>query len=199
MSIINYKMKTIVGFLSRPHGFEVLTSLINNPEYQVLKIFTHKLKPKSEDPDRSIRTDYDLFFDVCEKNNIPMESIDSINHEIECPPCDYIIEVSWRYLIPKEIVNKAKILGFGIHRGKLPDYAGKEPIKQALNNNESEIVLSAHVLDSIIDEGNVLDTITYKIESDTNLEFDELVQKIREKITPLFSKLFFNVLNNYKI
>ena len=69
---------------------------------------------KSEDPDRSIRTDYDLFFDVCEKNNIPMESIDSINHEIECPPCDYIIEVSWRYLIPKEIVNKAKILGFGI-------------------------------------------------------------------------------------
>jgi hypothetical protein len=50
-------MKTIVGFLSRPHGFDALSTLIESQNYKIIKVYTHKLNPKSQDPQRSIRTD----------------------------------------------------------------------------------------------------------------------------------------------
>ena len=64
-------MITIVGFLSRPHGYNALCGIIDNPNYKLLKVFTHKLKPKSEDSSRSERKDYILFKQICRKNNIP--------------------------------------------------------------------------------------------------------------------------------
>ena len=84
-------MKTVVGFLSRPHGYNVLTSIIDNPDLKLLKVFTHKLKPKSEDPNRSIRTDYNLFFKLCKENNIIIESVDSKEsaNDLLVPDCDF--------------------------------------------------------------------------------------------------------------
>ena len=77
-------MKTIVGFLSRPHGFDALSALIKSQNYKIIKVYTHKLNPKSQDPQRSIRTDYELFVKKCADNSIPLTTIDSMNDEI--PP-----------------------------------------------------------------------------------------------------------------
>ena len=72
-----------------------------------------------------------------------IEVIDSNSQIINnVPQCDFIVEISWRYLISQEIVKQASTLTFGVHRGKLPEYAGSEPIKQALEKNESKIVLT---------------------------------------------------------
>ena len=148
-------MKTIVGFLSRPHGFNVLKELIKSREYSVIRIYTHSLNPKSQDQTRSKREDYSLFENLCSENQIPLIPIDSKNREIsDVPTYDFIVEVSWRYLIKENITEQAKTAAFGIHRGKLPEYAGAEPINQALLKNENEIVLSAHYLDPKIDAGS---------------------------------------------
>ena len=146
-------MKKIVGFLSRSHGFRVLKELINS-NYEILCVYTHALNPKSQDPTRSERSDFKQFVDICKKYKIPLIPIDKKDEIPDVPECDFIVEVSWRYLIPKEITQKSKIVAFGIHRGKLPEYAGAEPIKQALLNNEKEIVISSHELASQIDSGN---------------------------------------------
>ena len=112
-------MKTIVGFLSRPHGYDALSAIAKSQNYKIIKLYTHKLNPKSQDPQRSIRTDYELFVKKCADNSIPLVSIDTIDDEIiDFPDCDYILEISWRYRIPKSIIDKARILAFGIHRGK---------------------------------------------------------------------------------
>lgn len=188
-------MKTIVGFLSRAHGFEVLSSLIESKNHKILKIYTHKLNPKSQDPSRSVRSDYNFFVKKCIQNNIELISIDSKNDEIkDCPSCDFIIEVSWRYLIPENITSKAKISAFGIHRGKLPSYAGAQPIKQALEHEDKEIILSAHELKNVIDSGSVITTIQHPVNYDKKFSIEENVQRLRDEITPLFSKLFFNTL-----
>ena len=147
-------MKTIVGFFSRPHGYDALSAITESQNYKIIKLYTHKLNPKSQDPQRSIRTDYELFVKKCADNSIPLTAIDSMNDEIiDFPDCDYIIEISWRYIIPNNIIKKARIAAFGIHRGKLPDFPGAEPIKQALLNGEKKIVLSAHYLEKYIDVG----------------------------------------------
>ena len=189
-------MKTIVGFLSRSHGYDALSAIVKSQNYKIIKLYTHKLNPKSQDPQRSIRTDYELFVKKCADNSIPLVSIDTIGDEItDFPDCDYVLEISWRYKIPKNIIDKARIAAFGIHRGKLPDFAGAEPIKQALLNGEKKIVLSAHYLEKDIDAGNIISTIEFPVNYNGDKDLDENIQTIRDKITPLFSKLVFQTLN----
>ena len=183
-------MQTIVGFLSRPHGFNVLTTLGKLDKFIILKIYTHKFNPKSQDPSRGIRDDFELFVNKCKELSIPLETIDSKDIPIEnCPECDYIVEVSWRYVIPSQIVRKSRIGTFGIHRGKLPEYGGAEPIKQAIKNNEKEIILSAHYLEPEIDSGDVITTLKYDLPENLPMGLEEKIQLIRDDITPLFSKI----------
>ena len=189
-------MKTIVGFLSRPHGYDALSAIAKSQNYKIIKLYTHKLNPKSQDPQRSIRTDYELFVKKCADNSIPLISIDTVSDEItDFPDCDYILEISWRYKIPNNIINKARIAAFGIHRGKLPDFAGAEPIKQALLNGEKKIGLSAHYLEKDIDAGNIISTIEFPVNYNGDKNLDVNIQTIRDEITPLFSKLVFQTLN----
>jgi methionyl-tRNA formyltransferase len=181
-------MKTIVAFLSRPHGFNVLKYLINSKEYKLIKLYTHSLNPKSQDPQRKNRQDFELFENLCKNNEISIEIIDEKKDiELDIPQCDFIVEVSWRYLISETVTKKAKIGAFGIHRGKLPEYGGAEPIKQALEKEENEIILSAHFLDSVIDSGSTITSISHPIDIKSNLSLEENIQKIRDEITPLFS------------
>ncbi len=183
-------MITVVCFLSRPHGYAVLEEFIENENIKILKLFTHKLNPKSQDPTRSVRDDYHLFETICSQNNIDLQEIDSKDFEFnDFPHCDYIVEVSWRYLIPKNIVSNAKKFAFGIHRGKLPEYAGAEPIKQALLKNEKSIFLSAHNLNAEIDEGEVINKIEHPVNLNDNKSLEENIQHIRDEITELFPKL----------
>jgi methionyl-tRNA formyltransferase len=194
-------VQTIVGFLSRAHGYNVLTNLGKMNEFKFLKIYTHKYNPKSQDPNKGVRDDYELFVNECKKLSIPLVPIDSKSIEItNCPECDYIVEISWRYIIPSKIVKKSRIGTFGVHRGKLPDYAGSEPIKQALKNNERKIILSAHKLEPKIDSGNVITTSVYDLKDNFNQKTPEKqIQEIRDAITPLFSVIVLNtikILNN---
>jgi methionyl-tRNA formyltransferase len=191
-------MKTVVGFLSRSHGYDVLTKLIESKEFKIIQIFTHKLNPLSQDTSRSIRDDYTQFEKICVENKIPLSSIDFKNMEIpEFPECDFIVEVSWRYIIPQNIVKKAKFLSFGIHRGKLPDYAGGEPIKQALKNNDKEIILSAHLLDSVIDAGKTIATKIHPVNYDDNYDLENNIKRLRGEIHPLFGQLTLEVLHSF--
>ena len=185
-------MRTVVGFLSRAHGLNVLTALVNSNSYKLKKVYTHSLNPLSQDPNRSIRSDYHLFTKICSENDIPLVTIDSKQQIIEdVPDCDFIVEISWRYFIPKEVIKKANIGSFGIHRGKLPEYAGAEPIKKALLNNEKEIILSAHSLDANIDEGNVITSVSYPVNYEIRNTLDQNIQRLRDEITPLFSDIVF--------
>jgi methionyl-tRNA formyltransferase len=191
-------MYDVVGFLTRPHGLTVLRSILTSSNYNLLAVYTHKLNPKSQDSSRSVRSDYHLFEEICKSKNIPIISIDSKNFNFKnFPQCDIIVEVSWRYLIPNKITKKAKIISFGIHRGKLPEYAGAEPIKQALLKNEKEIILSAHNLNAEIDAGEVLATISHKVNYNSKLSLDNNIQKIRDEITPKFSELLFTTFSKY--
>jgi len=97
-------------------------------------------------------------------------------------------------MIPQKVVEKSHIVAFGIHRGKLPEYAGAEPIKQALDNHENEIILSAHNLNAGIDEGEVFATISHPVTYDNSISFDDNIQKIRDEITPKFSDLTLKTL-----
>lgn len=184
--------KNIVAFLSRTHGLNVLNSLLKSQDCNILQLYTHKLNPKSQDSSRNQRQDYSNFEEICLKNRIPLFTIDDKNKEIRnCPKCDYIVEISWRYIIPPNIIKKAKIGAFGIHRGKLPDYAGAEPIKQALQNNQKVIVISSHYLADVIDRGDTIFSLNHPVNYNHDVDLENNIQRLRDEITPLFSKITF--------
>ena len=191
-------MITIVAFLARHHGYNALCGIINESNYKILKVFTHKLKTKSEDPNRGEREDYHLFVEKCNENKIPLESVDSKLQSItEIPNCDFIIEISWRYLILEDVGKKASILAFGVHRGKLPEYGGGKPIKQALSHNENKIILSVHHLGNKIDSGGTIDTISHPVNYNKTNTLEENIQRLREEITPLFSDIVKSTIKKF--
>jgi methionyl-tRNA formyltransferase len=188
-------MKSVVVFISRTHGLEILDALIDSKNYEIIQVYTHKLNPKSQDSTRSIRNDFHNYLEKCNENNIKLITIDSPKKEIDdFPNCDFIIEVSWRYLIQTNITNKAKISAFGIHRGKLPEYAGAEPIKQALQKGEKEIVISSHYLAPKIDGGAVIFSERHPVNYNPKNDLEANIQRLRDEITPLFSKIMFKTL-----
>ena len=72
---------------------------------------------------------------------------------------------------------------------KLPEYAGAEPIKQALLNNEKEIIISSHYLKQEIDSGKTIIALRHPVNFDHSKTLEENIQRLRDDITPLYSKI----------
>jgi len=75
------KFYKVAGFLARAHGLNGLVTFINSEKYKVVCVFTHKLKPKSEDKMRRQREDFVNYKVVCEKYKIPLYTVDCKKEE----------------------------------------------------------------------------------------------------------------------
>jgi len=185
-----------LGLLARNHGLETLKHLLlYEKNFEVIGVFTHKLNPKSYDPERKIRTDFHNFFEITSKYNIPLFTIDSKTEKSQLDDYtlrndyDFLISISWRYLIPPMVFRKAKIGAINLHRGDLPKYAGIEPIKKALENKERKITICSHHISENIDEGKVICKATHPTNYESNKTLEENVERLKNEITPYFPKL----------
>lgn len=191
----------VVAFFAREHGLNALQSLLNNSQYKIIALFTHRLKPKSEDPSRSIREDYPTYEEIANRHRIPLYAVDSSKEAEEMDSIlrtlqfDLIASISWRRLIPEEHLKLPLFGGVNLHRGKLPDYAGKEPIKHALENGEETIEITAHILEPEIDGGKVLAVQKHPVCYQKDKTIDENVFRLKKEITPYFGPLLLDSLN----
>ncbi|MCB0360696.1 MAG: hypothetical protein KDD44_13705, partial [Bdellovibrionales bacterium] len=103
---------------------------------------THSRLPSSEDPLRSVRPEFLIYERLCSDHSIPLHSIDSRRDASVLAPLepplifDFLVSVSWRFLVPERVYSRARIAAFNVHRGKLPQYAGAEPVLRALEAGE---------------------------------------------------------------
>lgn len=185
-----------IGLLARQHGLAVLNELTkNNSNFHFTSIFTHKFNPKIYDPECNIRDDFADYQKLTQIHNIPLFTIDSVNEKsklekfVKNNEFDFLISVSWRYLISPQVFEKAKIGSFNIHRGDLPKYAGVEPIKRALNNNETKIAVTSHKISKDIDQGQILSKIYHNVNFDQNNSLEKNVERLKKEITPYFVEL----------
>jgi len=192
----------VVGFLAREHGLNGLAGLINSDNYKPVCIFTHKFIPKSQDPNRSEREDFSKYELLCKTHNIPLYAIDSKEEAMkideiltELKEFDFITSISWRRLIPVNQLNMAKIGGVNLHRGKLPDYAGAEPIKQALNSGNHFIYITSHILAEEIDSGDTISAHKHPVNYDNNQSLDKNIERLKCELTPHFGSLLIKSLN----
>lgn len=194
------KPMKVVAFLARIHGLAALETLLADPHFEVVAMVTHQFRPKSEDPQRGERPNYKRYASLSSFHGIPLFAVDSrsdakqVYAAIEKLDYDVLVSISWRRLIPDSLLKKPKYGGINLHRGKLPNYPGAEPIKQALEHGDREVTISAHLMTSKIDEGPLLEEAVYSIEHLQSLPRDQEIVQIKREITPLFGPLLLNAL-----
>ena len=195
MSDIESKQYACLVLAGRNHGLETLKKINEITNYNIIAIFTHKLNPKSIDIKQKERDDFSDYEKFAEINSIPLYTIDKSNEKFILDDFalqynyDFLISVSWRYLISPQVFLKANIGSINIHRGDLPKYAGAEPIKRALENSEKFIHISCHNISKNFDEGEVIFESTHPTNYDVSLSLDDNVERLKKEITPYFPQL----------
>ena len=191
-----------IGLVAREHGLTTLKELQSNNNYNIIAIFTHKLNPKSYDAEQKIRDDFLDFQLFAKKNNIPFYTIDSLDEKklvkefVVENDFEFLISISWRYLIPPNVFEKARFGAINLHRGDLPKYAGIEPIKRALENNEKQISVCCHHITKNYDEGEVIFKCNHDSNYDRRMSLEENVIRLKKEITKYFPELTINTLKH---
>tara|TARA_B100000029_G_scaffold385549_1_gene381240 strand:- start:147 stop:776 length:630 start_codon:yes stop_codon:yes gene_type:complete len=194
------KIIRCVALVAREHGMATLKEIVSKENYVITAIFTHKLNPKVYDINQNIRDDFNEYENFAKKNNIPLYTIDSklenkiLNEYILENEFDFIISISWRYLIPENVFGKAKYGAINLHRGDLPKYAGVEPIKRALENGENKIAVCCHHITPNFDEGEVIFKYYHNTNYDNKLLLEQNVERLKKEITKYFPKLTIKTL-----
>lgn len=193
--------KKVLAFLARAHGLNGLQALVKSPDFSIVALVTHKLLPKSEDSLRQERPEYRQFLDIAKALQLPFFTVDGQKEQLEIDKAllhlsyDWIVSISWRRLIPTEILEHASQGGVNLHRGRLPDYPGAEPIKQALLKGDSSVTISAHRLTPQLDEGELLAVYEHSlVHLDPTLPIEQRIAQIKEELTPHFGPLLLQAL-----
>ena len=130
-----------------------------------------------------------------ESTNLPCLKVESFSEETIntiCEyPCDFLVLSSFGTIIPKEILDHAKISPLNVHFSKLPLYRGSSPIQSALLNGDKKTAISFMEMTESLDDGPVFDVIEVDISSKDNrltLE-DKLVSKAKENIVDVINRI----------
>jgi methionyl-tRNA formyltransferase len=189
------KKFTCLVLAGRNHGLETLKKLNEESNYSIIAIFTHKLNPKSLDVQQKERDDFLDYEKFAKINSIPLYTIDKFDEKsilddftLQCN-YDFLISISWRFLISPQVFSKSNIGSINLHRGDLPKYAGVEPIKRALKNSEKLIHISCHNISKNFDEGEVIFESTHPTNYDDSISLDDNVERLKKEITPYFPQL----------
>ena len=195
MSDIESKQYACLVLAGRNHGLETLKKINEITNYNIIAIFTHKLNPKSMDIKQKERDDFSDYEKFAKTNSVPLYTIDKLDEKYILDNFalqhnyDFLISVSWRYLISPQVFSKSNLGSINLHRGDLPKYAGVEPIKRALQNSEKFIHVSCHHISKNFDEGKVIFKSIHPTNYDISKSIDDNVERLKIEITPYFPQL----------
>jgi methionyl-tRNA formyltransferase len=79
---------------------------------------------------------------------------------------DFIISINYLFIIEKDVINFPKYLSINIHGSLLPKYRGRTPHIWSIINNEKICGITAHVLTSECDKGDIIYQETIEILED---------------------------------
>jgi len=108
----------------------------------------------------------------CQEKNIPFfkgNPRDGKGFEfIKNIEVDIIASINYLFLIENDIINHSTHLTFNIHGSLLPKYRGRTPHVWSIINNEKITGITAHIIDSGCDTGDIISQIEIPIgENDT--------------------------------
>ncbi|MFD4135965.1 methionyl-tRNA formyltransferase [Streptomyces goshikiensis] len=145
----------VVMFGYQTWGHRTLRALLES-EHDVVLVVTH---PKSEHAYEKIWSD--SVADLAAEHGVPVVIRNRPDDEElfarlkEADP-DIIVANNWRTWIPPRIYSLPRHGTLNVHDSLLPKYAGFSPLIWALINNEPEVGVTAHLMDEVLDAGDIV-------------------------------------------
>lgn len=115
--------------------------------------------------------------DYCKTNNIKHQRIEEKDRALLSKKmADFFYEsggVDLAILFFMRIISKdffERFITLNFHPSILPKFVGSDAVKQALDAKETEIGVSLHVVDEVLDGGQIIAQVKSKIETDIELK-----------------------------
>ncbi|GAA2610705.1 methionyl-tRNA formyltransferase [Actinomadura fulvescens] len=145
----------VVMFGYQTWGHRTLQALLES-EHEVVLVVTH---PKSDHAYEKIWSD--SVADLAEQHGVPVllrnrPGDEELMMRLKEADPDLIVANNWRTWIPPEIFNLPRHGTLNVHDSLLPKYAGFSPIIWALIAGESEVGVTAHMMDEELDAGDIV-------------------------------------------
>ncbi|MEV6747994.1 methionyl-tRNA formyltransferase [Streptomyces sp. NPDC051080] len=144
----------VVMFGYQTWGHRTLQALLDS-EHSVELVVTH---PKSEHAYEKIWSD--SVADLAEEHGVPVlirnRPDDELFERLKEADPDIIVANNWRTWIPPHIFGLPRHGTLNVHDSLLPKYAGFSPLIWALINGESEVGVTAHMMDDDLDAGDIV-------------------------------------------
>ncbi len=133
-------------------GYRVLEALLGS-EHEVVLVVTH---PKSDHAYESIWGD--SVEELALSKGVPVLIKNRPDAEVVAAVADtdVMVACNWRTWIPPEVFNAPRFGALNVHDSLLPRYAGFAPINWAIINGETEVGVTAHVMDERLDRGDII-------------------------------------------
>lgn len=135
-------------------GHRTLQALLAS-RHEVVLAVTH---PKSEHAYERMWAD--SVADLAAEHQVPVHIANKPDAEFKAALADadpdIIVANNWRTWLPKDVFDRPRYGTLNIHDSLLPKYTGFSPLIWALINGESEVGLTAHLMDEELDAGAIV-------------------------------------------
>ena len=182
------------AFLARQPGLSVLVNaLFDNPLVDLRIVLTHSHAPLAEGG--GIRPEVSSFERVTKERGVPFVALDSMQSRqphnwLPSEDIDAAVVLSWRYLLPSATLRRFRVGGVNLHRGKLPEYAGAEPVRRMIEAGERHAVITAHWITEELDAGEILGTVQIPIAPKPHsISAGAHAEAVKAKLVPLYAPL----------
>ncbi|MFD8820941.1 methionyl-tRNA formyltransferase [Streptomyces sp. NPDC059605] len=144
----------VVMFGYQTWGHRTLRALLDS-EHDVALVVTH---PRSEHAYEKIWSD--SVADLAEEHGVPVlirnRPDDELFERLKEADPDIIVANNWRTWIPPHVFGLPRHGTLNIHDSLLPKYAGFSPLIWALINGETEVGVTAHLMNDELDAGDIV-------------------------------------------
>ncbi len=142
----------VVMFGYQTWGHRTLQALLESG-HQAFLVVTH---PKSDHAYESIWGD--SVEELAVSKGIPVLVKDRPDPEVVAAVAcaDVMVACNWRTWIPPEVFTAPRLGTLNVHDSLLPRYAGFAPLNWAIINGETEVGVTAHVMDERLDRGDII-------------------------------------------
>lgn len=115
-----------------------------------------------------------------------------ISHFLNLISCDVLISINYLFLIEQNLIKIPEIIAFNVHGSLLPKYRGRTPHVWSIINNEKKTGITAHIIDTGCDTGNIIEQIEIPIEN------NDTGASLLKKYEKLYFSLILRVLKKVK-
>lgn len=124
--------------------------------------------------------------------NVALERYSSLWESLNT--IDLMFCVSWRYIIPPSIYERASIGTFVFHDSMLPKYRGFAPSVWSIVNGESYTGASLILISEGIDEGDIVDQESVKIDAKDSIA--DVLEKVTKTYLTILERNISKLLSN---